>query len=694
MNLIEEREINQNIIEKFDYKFQIFQAGFYLVEIKARAKSWFQNTLKLISFLKDDDLAVKIDDWDFLKLSKKRGLFDSEVAWNGNRLKNLQQINIFSIYLEKGEHRLSFLADQSPYLETIKIYQVQNEKEIIFEPGKEYQIEDGNRRPWLNFILVNLALKKLLVKAKANSKNNDDDDLQLKIDGQIQINETPKSHKYWHWCGRTLRGCSKIFEKELNLPQGTHYLEFWADRMPELEKLMIGVEEILKEAVASGQIAVYEDVIAGVKEANLRVQPDEESDILTKITNGEKIVILEKMVLGSRPKGFLSDLWHKALYKGERGFVHSSLIEIKGQERERIIEKIKTKAQELSIDEKLALNLSHCESKWLPFARSLTDNKGIYQLGEYTIKDINEKYSGKISDPYDAEQNIDGGLRYFRHLLDKYNGSSDYLKRVITAWSRGSTRITYEEPFIFKKQPEETQKLIRCVLEEKQGEKWLKILGLLLFISLLGLMIFSLVVGKGEKKAEYRQRERSVYMSQDYVASFFERASKEEVALTDFEDDFDNDGIFEKVTFGFISPESFHYITRVYSPNNKIIDIYGIFSKAETRDFNNDGVKELVLSTISGRMFNFFVFAYKKGGLRLLPTYNQSSDIYDGIWARAPIEFQDVNNDGRAELLAKTEVYPGGDWRDWYEIIEYYRWKDFGFEKYQEEKNHLLINNR
>ena len=687
MKLLKEEVFNQKIKDKFDYEFQIFQEGFYIIEIKARAKSWLQNTLKLISFFKDDDLALKIDGLEFPKLNKRRGLFDSEAAWNGNYLRGFQQINIFFIYLEKGNHLIGFLADQIPFLETIKIYQAQNEKEIIFEPSKNYQIEDGNRRPWLKFILNDLALQKLFVKAKANRRSSDDDDLQIRINGRRQINETPKSHKYWYWCGQILKGQTKVFEKELNLAQGLHYIEFWADKIPGLHRIHFKLGEIAdKDNI--GQIAIYDDIVTGIDEINLRSEPNERSIVLLMIPDRERIVILEKAIQGSRPAGLLSDLWHQILYKGRKGFVHSSFIEIKGQEREKIIEKIKIKAKGLNLDENLVLNLAHCESKWLPFAHSLTNNKGIYQLGEDTIKEINEKHGGNIIDPYNIEQNIDGGLKYFQYLLNKYKGSSNHLQRVITVWNRGLIKISYQEPFIFKNQPEETQQLIRCVLEEKRGKKYLKILGLFLFLFLIGFSIFSFIATKREKAdyVNYLKKERSVYLSQDYVASFLEQARKEEVALVDFEDDFDGDGIFEKVKFGFFSPEPFYYLTKVYSPNNKVVDIFGLFSKAETRDLNNDGIKELILTVINGRMFNFFVLVYEQSGLRLLPTYNQSLDYYDGIWAGLPIEFQDIDNDGTEEILAKTEDFPSGNWRDWYNLIEYYKWNGTGFERYQKEK--------
>ena len=87
MRLILEEKFNKHIKNEFVYDFDISETGLYVIEINSRAKSWLQNTLKFISFFQDDDLVVKIDNEEFPKLSGKRGLFDSEAAWNGNKLK-------------------------------------------------------------------------------------------------------------------------------------------------------------------------------------------------------------------------------------------------------------------------------------------------------------------------------------------------------------------------------------------------------------------------------------------------------------------------------------------------------------------------------------------------------------------------------------------------------------------------------
>jgi len=97
MQFIRQEKFNKTIKENFNYSFEAKQDGLYLIEIIASCKSWKQNLIKFISFFKDDDLTVKINNTKFSKLNSKRGLFNSEVAWNGNNLKGFSLMKILTV---------------------------------------------------------------------------------------------------------------------------------------------------------------------------------------------------------------------------------------------------------------------------------------------------------------------------------------------------------------------------------------------------------------------------------------------------------------------------------------------------------------------------------------------------------------------------------------------------------------------
>jgi len=695
MRSILEEKFNKYIKNEFVYDFDISETGLYVIEISSQAKDWLRNTLKFISFFQDDDLAVKIDNGEFPKLNGKRGLFDSEAAWNGNKLKGHSQINIFFIHLDAGKHTLRFIANQSPFLETVRIYQVANEQNVVFEPVKNYQIESGNRRPWLIFILVNLELERLKIQANANQKQGDDDDLQLKINGERQINDTLKSHKYWYWCGRVLKGQSKTFDKKLNLAAGLHYVELWTDNTPIVDQIVFELTEQKPVEGEVGRIALYADIDPETKTANLRSQSNDKSEILGKIPNGARIVIIKKAIAGSHPAGYSSDLWHEVLYQGVKGFVNSALIEVRGQEREKIIDAIRVKSQELDIDEKLALNLAHCESKWLSFARSKTDNKGIYQLGKRTIEDINQKYDGDVSDAYNAYQNIDGGLRYFKFLLKRYANSSDSLTRVIIAWNVGYNDVPVDSSFRLEnyKDPE-TKRLLHCILEERRGENVLKYLKFFILPLIIGVGLWAFFTSDDYKylneEARYmalvaRQEVNYLKEGRNFSLDDAFRSEEKEVELGYLQTDINGDQIFEKIIFTYFEPDSDGggYYTNVYAPDGERIVITGTLWKTFVDDLTGDGVRELIVVTLTGHVSITSIFAYQDGSLKKIPIYDETGveprTLLDTMLVTSlEIHFEDLNGDGVKEIIMPIRNYGN----ELVELIYYYRWNGQGFMLY------------
>ncbi|MBI2052683.1 MAG: lytic transglycosylase domain-containing protein [Candidatus Ryanbacteria bacterium] len=73
------------------------------------------------------------------------------------------------------------------------------------------------------------------------------------------------------------------------------------------------------------------------------------------------------------------------------------------------------------------------ESGWDPSAKaSGSSAKGLMQLINGTARRFN------VSDPYDPEQNIRGGVSYYRFLLDYFNGDE---RRAIAAYNLGEKAI-------------------------------------------------------------------------------------------------------------------------------------------------------------------------------------------------------------------------------------------------------------
>jgi soluble lytic murein transglycosylase-like protein len=92
------------------------------------------------------------------------------------------------------------------------------------------------------------------------------------------------------------------------------------------------------------------------------------------------------------------------------------------------------------------------ESAYDPHALSAKGAMGLMQLMPETASLLN------VSNPYDPEQNISGGARYLRYLLDRFGGN---LELALAAYNAGENRVSRESrvPHI-----SETQQYVRKVL--------------------------------------------------------------------------------------------------------------------------------------------------------------------------------------------------------------------------------------
>jgi len=471
-NIIEEI-INKILSEKqFKWFFDIEKDGLYGLEIVASGKSWRQNFS-----IYDDDLAVKIDRTSFPQKKDTKKLFDGEAAWNGNNLKGLKKTVLFILPMRAGSHILKFLANSQPFLESIRIFQIEENK-ISYLP-QDNPPKDGNRRQWLSVVLNNVGLDSIFVEAIAQLGQDypnffhDDGDLKIVINGVIQKNFEKKSYKNWYWCGRTLKGESKQLSQKLNLQPDLHYLEFYADRSPVVQNIAINLGDNIQ---TQESFLPRAKVIA--KEANLRTEPRVASSILATLKKGDEVFIFpkEKAIKGDAPYEKQNDhtnTWHKVKFQGKEGYIFAKFLEIQGEDKDSMRAKIIASAKKYAQDPCLMLAIAQRESQFFPYVVSKKNAFGLFQLKTSAIEQVQKKFNKDIKnfDFFNVDHNIEFGVLYFKYLKEVYQKEKDpinAIKQQLAAWNWGQGNVPSNARFDLGKQPLETRQFIKDVLKYKQ----------------------------------------------------------------------------------------------------------------------------------------------------------------------------------------------------------------------------------
>lgn len=115
------------------------------------------------------------------------------------------------------------------------------------------------------------------------------------------------------------------------------------------------------------------------------------------------------------------------------------------------------KATKYKIDPLLVKAVIKTESNWNEWAVSRKGAMGLMQLMPATAREMN------VRNPFNPEENIDGGVKYLRYLLERFNGD---LTLALAAYNAGPTWV---EKFGVIPPITETKQYVRKVLSLYNG---------------------------------------------------------------------------------------------------------------------------------------------------------------------------------------------------------------------------------
>jgi hypothetical protein len=116
------------------------------------------------------------------------------------------------------------------------------------------------------------------------------------------------------------------------------------------------------------------------------------------------------------------------------------------------------KASEYNMDPSLIKAVIKTESNWNSRAVSRKGAKGLMQLMPTTASDMN------VHNPFNPEENIEGGTKYLKYLLERFNGD---LTLALAAYNAGPKTV---EKFGFVPPITETKQYVNKVLSLYNGK--------------------------------------------------------------------------------------------------------------------------------------------------------------------------------------------------------------------------------
>lgn len=186
-----------------------------------------------------------------------------------------------------------------------------------------------------------------------------------------------------------------------------------------------------------------------------------------KIANGQRVITSEEIIAeldGSPDLDFSSGAFGRNTTTAETYAAEGKAATVAPKE---ILEKIDQMARRIGVNADLVREVVRAESNFDPTVVSHAGAKGLMQLMDQTAKAMH------VRNVYNPDENLAGGTKYLKSLLDRYDGN---VKVALAAYNAGPGRVgrlgidtDAELEAKYDQLPQETQRYVEKIMNRLQS---------------------------------------------------------------------------------------------------------------------------------------------------------------------------------------------------------------------------------